>query len=126
MSEYHRSRLSFDPKREVVWKTLWRYYFRELISPNDCVLDLGSGYGSFINNVVARRRIAVDSWEEFTDYLDPDVESAVGNVADLDFIENGVVDFAFASNLFEHLPRHEFARVLKILHSKLSSTSLSG
>jgi len=30
-----------------------------------CVLDLGCGYGDFINNVVARRRIAVDSWSIF-------------------------------------------------------------
>jgi hypothetical protein len=120
-SAYHDSRLSFDPRREVVWQSLWRYYFSRLILSSDCVLDLGAGYGSFINNVVARRRIAVDSWEDFAQHLNPDVEYAVGSVTDLDFIENGTVDFAFASNLFEHLSRDEFGRVLEVLCHKLSS-----
>src|SRR5262249_36555628 len=101
-------------------RSLWRFHFCKLISPNDCVLDLGCGYGDFINHVVARRRIAVDSWEEFPRYVDPEVERVVANVTDLDFIEEGAVDFAFASNLFEHLSQEVFARVLAILRVKLA------
>jgi SAM-dependent methyltransferase len=118
---YHQTRLSFDPRRDVVWKSLWRFHFCKLISTNDCVLDLGCGYGNFINNVIARRRIAVDSWEDFPKYIDPDVERVVASVTDLDFIEEGVVDFAFASNLFEHLSKDTFARVLEILRVKLAA-----
>ena len=118
---YHQTRLSFDPRRDIVWKSLWRFHFCKLISPDDCVLDLGCGYGDFINNVIARRRIAVDSWEDFPNYIDPDVERVVGSVTDLDFIEEGVVDFAFSSNLFEHLSRDDFARVLDILRVKLTA-----
>jgi SAM-dependent methyltransferase len=118
---YHETRLDFDPKREVVWRSLWHFYFSKLISPNDCVLDLGCGYGNFINNVVARRRIAVDSWEGFLAYVDPPIERVVGNVTDLGFIEDGTVDFAFASNLFEHLPKVDFVRVLEVLRHKLTS-----
>jgi SAM-dependent methyltransferase len=118
---YHQTRLSFDPRRDVVWRSLWRFHFRKLISSNDCVLDLGCGYGDFINNVVARRRIAVDSWEGFLDYVDPDVERVVGSVTDLDFIEKGAINFAFASNLFEHLSQDVFARVLDILRDKLAA-----
>lgn len=117
---YHRTRLSFEPKRAVLWKSLWRFYFCKLISADDCVLDLGCGYGDFINNVVARRRIAVDSWECFPEYLDPGVEWAIGNATDLDFIEDGTINFAFASNLFEHLSQADFARVLQILRQKLA------
>jgi SAM-dependent methyltransferase len=117
---YHQTRLSFDPRRDAVWRSLWRFYFCNLISPNDCVLDLGCGYGDFINNVIARRRIAIDSWGGFVKYVDPDVERIVGSVTDLDFIEEGVVDFAFASNLFEHLSRDAFACVLDRLRVKLA------
>jgi SAM-dependent methyltransferase len=117
---YHQTRLSFDPKRDVVWRSLWRFHFSKIILPTHCVLDLGCGYGDFINNVVARRRIAVDSWEHFPEYVDPHVECVVGSVTDLDFIEAAAVDFAFASNVFEHLSQADFARVLKILRTKLA------
>jgi SAM-dependent methyltransferase len=118
---YHQTRLSFDPRRDVVWESLWRFHFCKLISPNDCVLDLGCGYGNFINNVIARRRIAIDSWGGFVKYVDSDVERVVGSVTDLDFIEEGVVNFAFASNLFEHLSRDAFACVLERLRVKLAA-----
>ncbi len=117
---HHQTRLCVDPRRDVVWRSLWRFHFLKLISPNDCVLDLGCGYGDFINNVVARRRIAVDSWEHFPEYVDPHVERVVGSVTDLAFIEAAVIDFAFASNLFEHLSQVDFARVLEILRTKLN------
>ena len=118
---YHQTRLSFDRRRDAVWSSLWRFYFCKLISPNDCVLDLGCGYGNFINHVVARRRIAIDAWEGFPAYMDPQIEWVVGSVTDLKFIEDGTVDFAFASNLFEHLSKQDFADVLEILRRKLAS-----
>jgi SAM-dependent methyltransferase len=117
---YHQTRLSFDPRRDAVWRSLWRFYFCKLISPNDCVLDLGCGYGDFINNVVARRRIAIDSWEGFLAYVDPQIERVVGSVTDLNFIEEGAINFAFASNLFEHLSKVDFARALEVLRRKLA------
>jgi len=62
---YHDTRLAHDPKRDTVWKALWRYYFRHRVRSSDTVLDLGCGYGDFINNVVAQRRIALDLWPGF-------------------------------------------------------------
>ena len=119
-SGYHDSRLTPDIRRDRVWQLLWRYYFSRLIPADACVLDLGCGYGSFINNVVAARRIAVDRWPEFTRYIDAQVESVVGNATALDFLPNKAVDFAFASNLFEHLTQADFALVLQALRHKLS------
>jgi SAM-dependent methyltransferase len=118
--DYHASRLPEDKRRDVLWESLWRYFFSGIISPQDCVLDLGSGYGNFINAVRARRRIAVDAWERFPEFLSPGVDHHVGSVTDLDFIEDGTVDFAFASNLFEHLTQMDFSLVLAALHRKLS------
>ena len=117
---YHQTRLALDPRRNAVWGSLWRFYFCKLISPSDCVLDLGCGYGDFINNVVARRRIAVDSWKGFLAYVDLPVERVVGSVMDLAFIEDGIVDFVFASNLFEHLSKSELTHVLTMLRPKLA------
>jgi SAM-dependent methyltransferase len=115
------SRPAPDPRRDVVWRSLWRYRFSAMVRPEDCVLDLGAGYGSFINHVEARRRIAVDTWDGFPAHLAPGVEYRVGSATDLDFLEDGAVDFAFASNLFEHLTQDAFSMVLAALYQKLSA-----
>lgn len=120
-ADYHGSRLTEDRRREVLWRCLWRYRFSAMVGPEDCVLDLGAGYGDFINAAVARRRIAVDAWDGFPAHLAPGVEHRVGSVTDLDFIAGGAVDFAFASNVFEHLTRDEFAIVLAALRRILSA-----
>ncbi len=119
--DYHGSRLVEDRRRDVLWESLWRYRFSAMVRPTDCVLDLGAGYGNFINSVVAGRRIAVDSWPGFPAHLAAGIEHKVGSVTDLDFLEDGAVDFAFASNLFEHLTKEDFSKVLAALRRKLSS-----
>jgi SAM-dependent methyltransferase len=118
---YHSTRLTYDPRRDVVWQALWRYHFSRVVPADGCVLDIGCGYGSFINQVVARRRIALDAWPEFPRYLDAGVEPMVGDVTEVRRLADREVDFAFASNLFEHLPQSLFATVLEILRAKLSS-----
>jgi SAM-dependent methyltransferase len=118
---YHDTRLKIDPKRDVVWKALWNYHFARIVPRDGCVLDIGCGYGSFINQVVARRRIALDAWPDFPRFLDAGVESLIGDVTELRRISDHEVDFAFASNLFEHLTQSTFAAVLEILRAKLST-----
>ena len=118
---YHDARLPHDVRREIVWGELWRSYFAALVPPDGCVLDLGCGYGSFINTVVAPRRIAVDSWPGFPAHLAPGIEPHVAGVTDLDFLETGSVDFAFASNIFEHISQADLTKVLSQLHRALSA-----
>jgi len=91
-----------------------------LIRPSDCVLDLGCGYGDFINNVTARRRIGLDMWDDMARHLQPGVEAIVSSVTDLERIEDASVNFAFASNLFEHISQTEFAQVLAALARNLA------
>ena len=118
---YHDSRLTPDARRDVVWQALWRFYFSRLVPADGCVLDLGAGYGNFINHVVAKRRIALDVWPDFPRHLAPGVEAIVAPVTDLHVLADGSVDFAFASNLFEHIPQETFARVLDSLRPKFSA-----
>ena len=117
---YHDSRLAFDAKRRTVWDALWRYHFRSIVPRDGCVLDLGCGYGDFINAVEARRRIALDRWDGFPAYLEPGVEAIVAAVTDLDSVEDKSVDFAFASNLFEHIGQDDFVTTLEGLRAKLT------
>jgi SAM-dependent methyltransferase len=120
-SGYHNSRLPPDVRRDVVWQALWKFYFSRLVPVDGCVLDLGCGYGNFINNVVAKRRIAIDCWPEFPRYINPGVETIVGSVTDLSAVPDGVVDFGFASNVFEHMSQADFGKVLADLRKKLST-----
>lgn len=126
--DYHGSRLAEDQKRGAVWRALWRYVFRHRIGPDDSVLDLGAGYGDFINSVTARRRIAVDLWPGLRDHVDPGVEAHVTPVTDLSPIKDGAVDFAFASNLFEHLPQpaviESLSEIARVLSSRGTLTLL--
>lgn len=121
---YHQTRFEYDARRETLWRSLCDFYFSRWIGSDDCVIELGAGYGHFINNVKARRRIALDLWTEMPRYVKPDVESRVGSVTDLSFLEDGSVDFAFASNLFEHITQEDLARVLSQLKTKLSGRGL--
>jgi SAM-dependent methyltransferase len=116
---YHASRMAPDPRRAILWTTLCRYYFNGMIPPECCVLDMGCGYGDFINNVTARRRIAVDIWPDFPRHVAPEVQAHVRSVTDLSFLADDSVDFAFASNLFEHLTQADFVTALGQLRTKL-------
>jgi SAM-dependent methyltransferase len=118
-NSYFQTRFTPDPRREILWRSLVQYYFQSQIAPTSCVLELGAGYGHFINNVRAARRIAQDQWPDFMKYLAAGVESHVGPVNDLSFLADCSVDFAFASNVFEHVSQEDFAAVLKQLERKL-------
>ena len=121
---YHQTRFEYDLRRETLWQSLYKFFFKGWIREDDCVLELGAGYGHFINNVVARRRIALDLWPEMPKYVQPGVECEVGSVTDLSFLRNGSVDFVFASNLFEHITQPELAELLNQLQDKLSARGL--
>src|SRR5262249_14516846 len=106
------TRFAYDPRRDTLWRVLWEEVFRPWIGPQDCVLELGAGYGHFINQVQARRRIAVDMWPGFVKFLQPAIYGHVSAVDRLEFLEPKSVDFAFASNLFEHISQDALAAVL--------------
>jgi SAM-dependent methyltransferase len=119
MSSYHATRFVPDPRRDVLWKTLVEGYFQRLVPEDGCTLELGAGYGHFINHVRSRRKIAIDIWEGLKRYAAPDVETLIQDACDLGGVEPGSVDFAFASNLAEHLTQPEFGRLLAQLREKL-------
>lgn len=120
--QYHATRFSFLNKRRVLWKALWKYHFSRLIRPSDHVLDLGAGYCDFINSVTCRQRTAVDLWEKVGEHADPGVDARAHDVTQLPFLADASVDFAFASNLFEHLTQEQLVRCLAELRRVLKQT----
>jgi len=110
---YFETRLSHDPKRTVVWTTLWEEVFTKFIQPSDTVVELGAGWCDFINAVKCERRIAVDLWPGVTKAAAPGVETHVGRAQDLAFIPDASVDAVFASNLLEHLERADVEALVR-------------
>lgn len=119
---YHRTRFRQDDRRDVVWRVLWERYFSKLVRPDSWVLDLGAGYGHFINQVRCARRFALDQWEGMTAHLEQGVEGVVGPVSDLGFLPDASLDLVLASNVFEHLERDELLATLAAVRRKLRTT----
>jgi cyclopropane fatty-acyl-phospholipid synthase-like methyltransferase len=116
---YHETRFTPDPRRRVLWQILVAAEFQKQIPPDGVVLELGAGYGEFINSVKARRRIAVDCWAEMAKHLDSGVESLVSDVTNLDGVPDNGVDYVFASNCFEHVTREGLVECLAQLRNKM-------
>ena len=91
-------------EKAALWRVIVEDFFQRWIGAGDTVLDLGCGFGEFINAVKCRRRIGVDLNEEAAESLDAGVEFHATNVRDLSFIEDGSLDVIFTSNVLEHLP----------------------
>jgi hypothetical protein len=85
ISGYHDTRLPYDARREVLWKALCEYYFQPLISPDACVLEMGAGYGHFINNIRCAKRIALDQWAGLGESVEQQLVRPVRLIAEIDF-----------------------------------------
>ncbi|OBI15433.1 glycosyl transferase [Mycobacterium sp. E2327] len=93
--------------RSAIWAVLVQDFFQAWIRRSDTVLDLGCGYGEFLNHVHAARRIGVDVNPDSAGMLEPGVEFHQGRADDLDFLEDASVDVVFTSNLLEHMRSKE-------------------
>jgi ubiquinone/menaquinone biosynthesis C-methylase UbiE len=116
---YHRTRFEQDPRRALLWQTLVSCVFQKEIPTDGVVLDLGAGYGDFINAVRARRRLAVDVWPGMLSHLDKGVEGLVTEVTRLDAVADESVDYVFSSNCFEHISQEDLVRCLGQLKRKM-------
>ncbi len=78
------------------------------------ILDVGCGYGEFINNVAGDHRYALDASPEMAKFLDPSVTFVAGDAcATAESFPQGVFDFIFSSNLLEHLQRDQIGPLLR-------------
>jgi SAM-dependent methyltransferase len=102
-------------------RTPCRHLFSKLIGSEDHVLELGAGYGYFINNVDCRRKPAVDLWEGLAEAVAPGVTAKIGPATELSFLGDHSVGFTFAGNLFEHIPIPDLVKVLRELKRVLKS-----
>ena len=113
------------PPREIeamrgVWRVLVRDFFQSRVRRDATVLDVGAGACLFINEVDARRRIAIDANPNLVNFAATGVEAIVTQDLSLTEVPDGSVGHAFLSNVLEHMP--DFLGVLGLLgaiHAKL-------
>jgi len=102
----YRRRFSEEDKKakSAVWKVLVESFFQRWVAPGNVVVDLGCGYGEFLNYLRCSRRIGVDLNPDSQSHLAPGIEFHQQSVCDLSFLPDNSVDVVFTSNLMEHLP----------------------
>jgi SAM-dependent methyltransferase len=108
---YARRFATNERYREYVWKALVHHVFQRYIRTDARVLDLGCGYGEFINNVRAARRYAMDTNPDAHMMLAPGIEFIEQNSSLAWPVDDGSLDVIFSSNFFEHLATKEALRL---------------
>jgi SAM-dependent methyltransferase len=98
-----RFRASADYRR-AVWCVLIDDYFQRFVGPNDAVLDLGCGYGEFINQIRCGRRYAMDLNPDAPKRVQAGVKCLLQDCSQTWALPDNSLDAVFTSNFFEHLP----------------------
>src|SRR5687768_4164728 len=102
--QYARRFSQTQDYRRRVWEVLTADLFQAMVPPDAAVLDLGCGYGDFINAIRARDKHAIDLNPDSPDYLQPDVRFHFHDAAMPWPVPASSLDLVFSSNFFEHLP----------------------
>lgn len=90
--------------RQKVWRALTADFFQPLINPAGSVLDLGCGYGEFINQILAREKYGMDLNPDAAKMLAPGVQYFQQDCSQTWPLPENTLDMVFTSNFFEHLP----------------------
>jgi SAM-dependent methyltransferase len=90
--------------RRAVWRVLIDSYFHRFVRPGDTVLDLGCGYGEFINQINCKTRLAMDLNPEAPRRVDSNVRCLLQDCSTQWELADNSLDLIFTSNFFEHLP----------------------
>lgn len=102
--QYRRRFESENATRQRVWRVLIDEWFGRYTSNADSVLDLGCGWGPFINQVDVPHRYGLDLNPDAGNHLDPAVH-LLQQRADARWpLDDGSLDLVFSSNFLEHLP----------------------
>ena len=97
----------FEPNleyRKAVWRVLVDEMFQRYVPPDGAVLDLGCGYGEFINSVRAVTRFGMDLNPATAERLDAGVTYLQQDCSADWALPRDSLDLVFTSNFFEHLP----------------------
>jgi SAM-dependent methyltransferase len=103
-------RLRFEAERDTrdaVWRVLVDAWFARYTAGARHVLDLGCGWGQFINQVHAPHRYGIDLNADAEHHVDDGVELFCQSAAEPWPLSDATLDLVFTSNFLEHLPSRD-------------------
>lgn len=102
--QYRKRFRSHEAYRRGVWRVLCEGFFSRYIPKESAVLDVGSGWGEFINHVSAAEKHAMDLNEDGGRHLASDVRFVRQDCSKTWPFAADSLDVVFTSNFLEHLP----------------------
>lgn len=108
--EYSMRFASMEQYRIAIWKVLTRDFFARWVPRDSTVLDLGCGWGEFINQIDARHKYGMDLNPDSAKKLAPNVVLLAQDCSQPWALPDEALDVVFTSNFFEHLPSKEALR----------------
>jgi len=108
---YFNTRFPYDESKNIVWSVIGDF-LTERYGVNGTVVDVGAGYGYFLNGIDVERKFAVDRSRYPLNRTEEDVDCLVGDAANLP-LKTNYADVVMASNVLEHLTMEEIQRSLK-------------
>jgi SAM-dependent methyltransferase len=103
-AQYARRFTVMQDYRRRMWSVLTADYFQQFIPAQGTVLDLGCGWGEFINQISAARKFGMDLNPDSARHLADGVQFLHQDCSQPWQVEPGSLDAVFTSNFFEHLP----------------------
>lgn len=93
-------------KRQEIWNVLCASFFDAYLEDVDTLLEIGAGYGEFINQAapLAKEKIVIDINPDTKKYVAENVRVLIENACDVPSLSSASVDAIFMSNFLEHLP----------------------
>lgn len=106
LSHLYRLRFAEEdlPRKNEIWRVICSEFLQQFLHEDDVVVDVACGYGEFLNNIRAGRKIAVDLNSDAKDFLEPEIEFHQCPADELGSVISGEADVVFTSNFLEHLP----------------------
>ena len=126
LQQQYRLRFEGDQAyRSEIWKCLCREVFQQWVSDQDTVLDLGCGWGDFINHIRCQSKWSMDLNLESAEHLSNVVHHLHMDCTQPWPIEPQHLDVVFSSNFLEHLPsKATVEQVVDQVHRGLKAQGL--
>lgn len=90
-------------KRVAMWREIYRVGIKQYIQKSDVVMDIGAGFGEFINVVECKKRIAVDPNPDTKLHIASGVVVIPKTAVNIPHTYDGTVDVVWLSNVLEHM-----------------------